>query len=121
MEAAEGTFDLLVNAVKENLDNFFNDFSRQYAFLTISFLAICGGGFVSYAARSDETIVSPIFVAYMFAFVLGCLRPKGFWLAGIVIGTMTQSVEFAFLSAFGGTILGAIFRKGLDYGAKHFA
>lgn len=119
-ETAKGTFDLATNAFKERADDFFSDRGRQYAFVVVSFLGMCGGLFIANSSVIDGA-PDPIFLAYLFAFTLACLRPKGFWLIGLVIGAMIPFLELGLFTAVAGSVSGALFRQGLDYGAKRFA
>lgn len=119
-ETIGGLSDLVINAVKENSDSFFSDSDRQYMFLGAMFLAVCGGGFIANSIGSDGA-PAPIFLACMFGFTLGCLRPKGCWLTGLIIGAMIPSVDLGLFAAVAGAISGALFRRGLIYGAIRYA
>lgn len=95
-ETVRGMFDLLINAVKESSDSFFGDTGRQYGFLVVSYLAVCGGIFTANSASIDGA-PDPIFFAFLFGFALACSRPRGFWLTGLIIGAI---IPFADLGLF---------------------
>ena len=120
VETVRGMFDLLINAVKESSDRFFSDAGRQYAFLGVSSLAVCGGVFIANSIGSDGA-PHPNFLACLFGFTLGCSRPKGFLLTGLIIGAMNPFVDLGLFAAVAGSVSGALFRRGLEYGAKRYA
>ena len=119
-ETAKGMFDLVISAIKETSDRFFDDTARQYEFLVVSFLAICAGIFIASSVGVGET-PNPIFLAYMFGFTLGCSRPRGFWLIGLIIGSLIPFIDLGMLASVAGSTSGALFRQGLNYGTKRFA
>lgn len=137
-ELITGTFDLLINSVKERLMTLFSDEKQLLIFVLTAILAIAGGLLAALADLRNDDVQAPVLLVLIFAFALGFIRPSSFWFSGLLIGLMMPVIHFlaqlkgwdikyptdastpfwaflALIPAFIGAVSGAVFRLFVNY------
>ncbi|MGH9947023.1 MAG: hypothetical protein ACRD6X_07495 [Pyrinomonadaceae bacterium] len=87
--------DLLVNSVKERIMTLIND-ERGFLLLLLTATFAIGGGLVAaFADLRNNDVQGPVLLIFIFSFILGAIRPKSFWLSGLLVGLMMPLIHLA--------------------------